>query len=85
RTRSDPIWCVLHRGVSIPRRSSTSEGKPKTMASTQRSRDIRTIRRAQQKQAGMLPTYRFRARRIPNKRRQAERDACRTAREPELE
>jgi hypothetical protein len=52
------------------------------MSSTQRSKDIRTVRREQQKQAGMLPTYRFRSRRIPNKRRQADRDACRTSVRP---
>jgi len=41
--------------------------------------DVRTVRRSQQKQAGLLPTFRFRSKRVPNKRHHAERDACRTS------
>jgi hypothetical protein len=49
------------------------------------SKDLRSIRREQLKRAGLLPTYRFRSKRIPNRRHQAERDACRTkVREGEL-
>jgi hypothetical protein len=52
--------------------------------SVQGIKDLRSVRREQQKQAGLLLTYRFRSQRIPNKRRQAERDACRaTVREDE--
>ncbi len=45
---------------------------------SERTKDVRGVRREAQKRAGVLPTYRFRSQRIPNKRRQAERDACRT-------
>lgn len=48
-----------------------------------RTADLRSVRREAQKRARALPTYRFRAKRIPNKRRQAERDACRTTIRPE--
>ena len=48
------------------------------MKKADRTKDLRSVRREQRKRAGLLPTYRFRSQRIPNKRRQAERDACRT-------
>jgi len=38
---------------------------------------VRSFRREQLKANGVLPTYRFRSVRMPNKRRQAQRDACR--------
>ena len=41
--------------------------------------DIRSVRREQQKQLGLLPTYRFRSKRMPDRRKQAQRDACRTS------
>ena len=53
---------------------------------SERTKDLRSVRREAQKKAGLLPTYRFRSKRMPDRRRQAERDACRTTvRDEDLE
>jgi hypothetical protein len=66
------------RALPFSRGLVTGKGRP-----SERTMDLRSVRPEAQKRAGALPTYPFRPKRIPNKRRQAERDACRTTIRPE--
>ena len=58
--------------------TSRTSTNSKAAQLSQRTKDVRAVRRAQQKRAGLLPSYRFRAVRMPDRRKQAQRDACRT-------